>query len=223
VPESLDAIVIGSGIGGLTTAVLMAKSGKKVLVLEQHDQAGGCCHTFIDKGYEFDVGIHYIGEVGPGRLNKTLVDQITDGQVEWARLEHQHDIVTIGYGDKRKDYPIVSGKEEWRSLLLKQFPAEKDAIDTYLSMVEHSKSFDVIHGAMKLIPLWLAWIVVKLGLLNLFSPLWSGLYKRSTMDVVKTLTSNKDLQTIFTYCWGDFGTSPKNSHFAMQVRIFDSR
>ena len=49
VPEDLDAIIIGSGIGGLCTAALMAKSGKRVLVLEQHDQAGGCCHTFIDK------------------------------------------------------------------------------------------------------------------------------------------------------------------------------
>ena len=37
------------------------RSGRKVLVLEQHDQAGGCCHTFLDKGYEFDVGVHYVG------------------------------------------------------------------------------------------------------------------------------------------------------------------
>lgn len=50
VPENLDAIVIGSGIGGMSAAALLAKAGKKVLVLEQHDQAGGCCHTFIDKG-----------------------------------------------------------------------------------------------------------------------------------------------------------------------------
>ena len=50
IPENLNAIVIGSGIGGLTCAALLAKSGKKVLVLEQHDQAGGCCHTFIEKG-----------------------------------------------------------------------------------------------------------------------------------------------------------------------------
>jgi all-trans-retinol 13,14-reductase len=56
VPDDLDAVIIGSGIGSLATASLLSQVGKRVLVLEQHDQAGGCCHTFIEKGYEFDVG-----------------------------------------------------------------------------------------------------------------------------------------------------------------------
>ena len=56
IPNGLDAIVVGSGIGGLTTAALMAKAGKKVLVLEQHDRAGGCTHTFVEQGFEFDIG-----------------------------------------------------------------------------------------------------------------------------------------------------------------------
>ena len=57
-----DVIVIGSGIGSLTTATLLAKSGKKVLILERHYTAVGFTHIFKRKNYEWDVGVHYIGE-----------------------------------------------------------------------------------------------------------------------------------------------------------------
>jgi len=54
--ESWDAIVIGSGIGGLTAAALLARhAGKRVLVLERHYTAGGFTHTFRRPGYEWDV------------------------------------------------------------------------------------------------------------------------------------------------------------------------
>lgn len=59
VPEDLDAIFIGSGIGSLYAAALMAKTGKRVLVLEQHHVVGGCTHEFLKKGYSFDSGLHY--------------------------------------------------------------------------------------------------------------------------------------------------------------------
>ena len=75
----MDAIVIGSGIGGLTTAALLSRIGKKVLVLEQHYIAGGCTHTFEDKGYEFDTGIHYIGNMHKKHsFSRKLFDLISD-------------------------------------------------------------------------------------------------------------------------------------------------
>ena len=74
----------------------MSKAGKKVLILEQHDQAGGCCHSFVDKGFEFDVGIHYVGDMNDGNVLKTLVDQISEGQIEWNVLGDIVDCVSIG-------------------------------------------------------------------------------------------------------------------------------
>lgn len=56
VPANLDAIVIGSGMGGLSCAGLLARAGKKVLVLEQHGRIGGCTHTYRSKGFEYDIG-----------------------------------------------------------------------------------------------------------------------------------------------------------------------
>ncbi|MCV6637719.1 FAD-dependent oxidoreductase, partial [Candidatus Albibeggiatoa sp. nov. NOAA] len=82
--EHYDVIVVGSGMGGLTTAALLSLLGKKVCVLEQHYTAGGYTHAYEREGYEWDVGVHYIGEVHKPSTMKRMFDVLSNGRLKWA-------------------------------------------------------------------------------------------------------------------------------------------
>ena len=106
-----DAIVIGSGIGGLTAAALLSRHAhKKVLVLERHYTAGGYTHSFRRPGYSWDVGVHYIGELqDPASPLRAAFDHLTDGQLEWAALPDVYDRVIIG----GRTFEFPTGRERF--------------------------------------------------------------------------------------------------------------
>jgi len=86
-----DAIVVGSGIGGLTTAAILARRGMKVLVTEAHDRPGGCLHTFQEKGIRFSTGNHYVGVFDEDMT--AVWDFITNGKARlrknpWKTIEN---------------------------------------------------------------------------------------------------------------------------------------
>jgi len=127
-----DAIVIGSGIGSLTTAALLTKEGQKVLVLERHYTAGGFTHVFKRKGYEWDVGIHYIGDVQrPMSPIKKLFDYISNCELKWADMGAVYDRIIIG----DRSYDLVKGVQNYKDKLLEYFPEEGKAIDKFVDMV----------------------------------------------------------------------------------------
>jgi all-trans-retinol 13,14-reductase len=132
--EQHDAIVIGSGIGGLTAAAFLAKGGLRPLVLEQHFLPGGNASTFRRKKmFDFDVGFHYIGSCGPGEFFPTLLEQLgVADRVEFVPLNpdgfdevHLPDLV----------FRMPVGWERYRQRLQETFPHEAQAIDRYVDFL----------------------------------------------------------------------------------------
>jgi all-trans-retinol 13,14-reductase len=205
-----DAIVIGSGMGGLTTAALLSDLGKKVCVLEQHYTAGGYTHSYERAGYEWDVGVHYIGEVGAPTRTRKLFDYLSGGELKWAPMDDEYDRFYIG----DKVFNAVAGKKEFRENLVRQFPNEAEAIDRYIALLNRSgdalSAFGMGRGmpplAAAAISPWLAWKR-------------RGAYRRTTWEVLSQLTDDEDL--IATLCgqWGDMGLPPKRSPFMAHAMI----
>uniref|UniRef100_A0A673IYX7 All-trans-retinol 13,14-reductase n=1 Tax=Sinocyclocheilus rhinocerous TaxID=307959 RepID=A0A673IYX7_9TELE len=214
VPQDLDAVVVGSGIGGLAIAVLLAKVGKKVLVLEQHDRAGGCCHTFTERGFEFDVGIHYIGELLDHKPFRCVVDQLTNGQLQWDPLENPFDKVVLGPPENRRIYPIYSGKKRYIDELKKCFPGEEKAIDEYVRLSKKVANGVWFMVLLKLLPTPLAKFLVRTGLASRLSSFFRYA-SRSLTDVVSELTQNKDLRAVMSYIFGTYGKMPKDASFSL--------
>lgn len=123
-PEGkFDVIVIGSGIGGITTANLLAKEGKRVLVLEKHYTPGGFSHVYMRRGYLWDVGVHYVGEVQNEKsLMSRLLKYLTNGQLHWADMGEVYDKMIFG----KKTYDFVKGTDAFKAKMKTYFPAAED-------------------------------------------------------------------------------------------------
>ncbi len=116
---------------GLPTAALLSELGWKVCVLEQHYTAGGYTHSYERNGYEWDVGVHYIGDVGVRTRTRRMFDFLTDGKLEWAPMDAEYDRFYVG----DKVFTARAGKQEFRDNLVRQFPADEEAIDAYMKLL----------------------------------------------------------------------------------------
>jgi len=205
-----DALVVGSGIGGLTTAALLAELGWRVAVLEQHYTAGGATHSYDRNGYEWDVGVHYIGDMGTKTTVRRLMDFLTQGQLDWAPMDAHYDRFFIG----DNVYDAVAGREAFRDNLVGHFPREALAIDRYIALLGEVSRGMRTFALDRTLPPWAAAVA---------GPFLRSRLPRSfdltTWEVLSELTSDPELIAVLTGQWGDMGLPPKRSSFVIQALI----
>ena len=139
--KKYDFVIIGSGLGGLCAAIILAKENKKVLVLEQHFKPGGYLHSFKRHGWQFETGFHFSPELGDSQILQMywqylgVLDKIE--LVPYNR-EHFH---SLHFPDFHLD--LHSGIDSLQELLNKTFPDEKRAIDLFLKKITELKRYFV--------------------------------------------------------------------------------
>ena len=212
IADNWDAIVIGSGIGGLATAALLARHlHKRVLVLERHYTAGGFTHTFTRPGYEWDVGVHYIGDVQrPNSLMHRVFDHLSEGQLAWADMGEIYDTIVIN-GDR---YEFPRGEQAFVARMKDYFPDYSQAIDRYIAQIKNAAKHSSMFFMEKALPPFLA---------SLIGPAmrWPAMrYGRRTLAEVFSevgIPPGSRIAGVLSGQLGDYGLAPKEASFLMHA------
>ena len=209
--EKYDVIIIGSGISGLTAGVLLAEKGKKVLILEKHFKVGGWTHTFKRDYYEWDVGIHYIGEVHSKRSPvRKLFDQISNGQLEWNKMDDNYDRIIF----PDQEYNFTAPRERFIPDMIEHFPGIEDKLVTYLDLIDSCVKSGQNYFANKALPVFLDNFTYKKMTQKYFK--YSD---RTTKDVIMDIFDDEKILGVLTGQWGDYGLPPAQSSFAMHAMV----
>lgn len=123
--ESPTVIIIGAGLSGLQTALLLAQQGLKVTVVEQGQQLGGCIQQFKRKKKHYDTGFHYVGSLNPGEMLHRLFHRYDLLNLPWQKLDEDcFDEVMIN--DTVYHFPM--GIDRYFNYLIHLFPKEESAL-----------------------------------------------------------------------------------------------
>lgn len=130
-----DVVIVGSGLGGLVSGVILAKEGYRVCVLEKNNQFGGNLQTFVRDKTIFDTGIHYIGGLQQGQnLHQYfkylgIIDDLNLKKMD----EDAYDV--ISFEDENEEFPHAQGYANFVEKLSQYFPDDQKSIEQYLQKI----------------------------------------------------------------------------------------
>jgi phytoene dehydrogenase-like protein len=205
--ETYDVVIIGSGLGGLVSANILAKEGYSVCVLEKNNQYGGNLQTFARNKTIFDTGVHYIGGLSEGQnlyqyfKYLDIIDNLNLKKLD----EDGFDIITFD-GDET-EYKHAQGYDNFIKTLVKQFPEEENAIKTYCSKLQETCNKFPLYHLKKGVPYYEN----------------TELFELNAKDYIDNLTENKKLRAVLSgsnllYA-GDSNTTPFYVH-ALSVNSY---
>jgi phytoene dehydrogenase-like protein len=205
-----DVIVIGSGIGGLTAAAILSKIyQKRVLVLEQHFVAGGLTHEFQRHGYHFDVGLHYVGAMGPGEPGRKLFDFLTDGALAWNKMPPVFEKFIYPHFS----FDVPSDPKEYLRALQEKFPAEKEALAKYFKDCLTASLWYGVEALAEAFP------GVLRPLAGLAAKLAGGISRQTTKAYLDKNFKENRLKSLLASQWGDYGLPPSQSAFGLHATV----
>lgn len=205
-PRSMwDAIVLGSGIAGLTAAAALARQGRQVLVLEQHGVAGGLTQTFARQDWTFATGVHYLSGVapipGPEGAFGRLLAWLSDGALEFADCGNPYDIIRLpGF-----EFGIGHPESAYQEALKQRFPEQHLAIGQCFEEMAAARRSAFSLLAMRGMPSWMAW-----GLRMLRGAELHRFAERTLADALAPI-DDPHLRAVLGARWGDYGATPSTA------------
>lgn len=139
-----SVVIIGSGLGGLSCGVVLAKNGYHVTVLEQAAQVGGCLQCFYRKGAKFETGMHFIGSASEGQTLDLLFRFLEiKGDVKLSQLD------TSGYDIINLDgciYRFATGKDSFIEQMSQYFPQQRNNLIRYYDIIDKVSTASSLHS-----------------------------------------------------------------------------
>lgn len=137
-------IIIGSGLGGLSCGVILAKNGYDVTVLEKEYQYGGCLQCFKRKGVKFETGMHFIGSADKGQtLDKLLRYLEIRDALKLSQLNtNGYDVISLG----NDHFQFANGREAFIETIAASFPNQIDNLSHYYDLIEKVAGASSLHS-----------------------------------------------------------------------------